>query len=238
MDDAVEAIRSAYAVPGLALAVTDRDGLIVERTYGQADVAAGRPVMPDTMFEIGSIGKSFTACCVMQLVEEGRLDLNAPVTTYLPWFEIRSPFDQPITLHHLLSHTAGMTHGGDITSNSLFEVWALRDSETTMPPGKAFWYSNVGYRVVCAVIEAVEGRPYAECLRERVLDRVGMTDSEPAIRTEARSNGGWPWGTVPGRSTGRRSHPGRWFAPCGSKRPPPTAALPHRRGTWPRICGC
>jgi CubicO group peptidase (beta-lactamase class C family) len=76
LDDVVGAIRSVYAVPGLAVAVTDREGLIVERCYGHADVAAGRPVTSDTMFEIGSIGKSFTACCVMQLVEEGRLDLN------------------------------------------------------------------------------------------------------------------------------------------------------------------
>ena len=195
LDAAVDAVRSTYAVPGLALAVTDRDGLILERTYGLADLATGRPVTPATLFEIGSIGKSFTACCVLQLVEEGRLDLHAPVTAYLPWFEVRSPFE-PITLHHLLTHTAGITRGGDITANSLFEVWALRSTEATVPPGSFFWYSNVGYRVIGAVLEAVEGRPYADILRTRVLERIGMSGSEPAIRTGMRerlATGYGPW---------------------------------------------
>jgi CubicO group peptidase (beta-lactamase class C family) len=151
----------------------------------------------ETLFEIGSIGKSFTACCVLQLVEEGRVDLHAPVTTYLPWFDVRSRFEDPITVHHLLSHTAGITRGGDITSNSLFEVWALRETEATAPPGAVFWYSNVGYRVLGAVLEAVEGRPYGEIIRERVLGRVGMEDSEPVIRTAMRDrlaagHGPWP----------------------------------------------
>jgi CubicO group peptidase (beta-lactamase class C family) len=196
LDDAVEHIRSVFAVPGLALAVTDRDGLLLERTYGHADVGAGRPVTSETLFEIGSIGKSFTACCVLQLVEEGRLDLHLPVTAYLPWFEVRSPFDEPITLHHLLTHTAGITRGGDSSSNSLFDVWSLRSTEVTVPPGSVFWYSNVGYRVIGAVLEAIEGRPYAEILRERVMDRVGMAGSEPSIRTAMRerlANGYGPW---------------------------------------------
>jgi CubicO group peptidase (beta-lactamase class C family) len=196
LDAAVDGIRTVYAVPGLAIALTDCEGLLLDRTYGHADVGAGRPVASETLFEIGSIGKSFTACCVLQLAEEGRLDLHAPVTTYLPWFEIQSPFDEPITLHHLLTHTAGITRGGDITSNSLFDVWALRSTGVTVPPGSVFWYSNVGYRVVGAVLEAVERRPYADILQERVLDRVGMPDSEPAIRTgmrERMANGYGPW---------------------------------------------
>ncbi len=196
LDAAVDGIRSVYSVPGLALAVTDRDGLLLERTYGHADVGAGRPVASETMFEIGSIGKSFTACCVMQLVEEGRLDLHAPVSAYLPWFEVRSAFDEPITLHHLLTHTAGITRGGDSSSNSLFDVWALRSTEVTVSPGSVFWYSNVGYRVIGAVLEAVEARPYRQILRERVLDRVGMPDSEPVIRTGMRdrlATGYGPW---------------------------------------------
>ncbi len=171
--------------------------MLLERQYGHADVGAGRPVAPNTLFEIGSIGKAFTACCVLQLVEEGRLDLDAPVATYLPWFAVRSSFDAPITVHHLLTHTAGITRGADITSNSLFDVWSLRHTEATLAPGSRFWYSNVGYRVVGAVLEAVEGRPYAEILRERVLDRIGMPDSEPVIRTAMRERlavgyGPWP----------------------------------------------
>src|SRR5205823_4186017 len=80
---------------------------------------------------------------------------------------------------------------------SPFEVWALREMEATMPPGSRFWYSNLGYRVVGAVLEAVDGRPYPEIVRDRVLRPVGMHRSEPAIRASTRERlavgyGPWP----------------------------------------------
>ncbi len=196
IDRYVRSLRAAVTIPGLALAVTSRDGLVGVRTYGLAEIASRRPVEPDTLFQIGSIGKSFTACCVLQLVEEGRLDLHAPVTGYLPWFEVRSAFDEPIAPHHLLTHTAGITRGADITSNSLFDVFALRETEATAPPGAFFWYSNVGYRVIGAVIEAVEGRSYPDVLRDRVLVPLGMDRSEPAITNAIRprlAQGYGPW---------------------------------------------
>jgi D-alanyl-D-alanine carboxypeptidase len=197
LDGFVRALRGVYNVPGLALSLTDRERTIAVRVYGHADVERGLPVTPDTLFEIGSIGKSFTACCVLQLVEEGRLDLHEPVTTYLPWFSVRSIFDEPITLHHLLTHTSGLIRGADITSDSVFDVWALRETDTGSPPGASFWYSNVGYRVVGAVLEAVEGRSYADVVRARVLEPVGMAGSAPAIRGAIRDRlavgyGPWP----------------------------------------------
>ena len=196
IDRYIASLRASVTIPGLALAATSRDGLVGVRTYGFAEIASRRPVEPDTLFQIGSIGKSFTACCVLQLVEEGRLDLHTPVTRYLPWFEVRSAFDEPIALHHLLTHTAGITRGADITSNSLFDVWALRTTEASAPPGAFYWYSNVGYRVIGAVIEAVEGRPYPEVLRARVLAPLGMDASEPAITNAIRprlAQGYGPW---------------------------------------------
>ena len=81
---------AAEQAPAIQLAVTDRDGLLAQRSYGYADLAAQRPLTDDHIFEFGSIGKSFTAILCLQLVEEGVLDLHVPVTTYLPWLVIPS----------------------------------------------------------------------------------------------------------------------------------------------------
>ncbi len=94
--------------PGLALAATDREGLLHLATYGFADVAAQTPVTPDTLFEIGSISKSFTAIAMLQMVEAGQLDLHAAVAQYLPWFYVPSDYRTdhapppvvPLSRHH------------------------------------------------------------------------------------------------------------------------------------------
>ncbi|TMK80967.1 MAG: beta-lactamase family protein [Actinobacteria bacterium] len=171
--------------PGLALALTDRNGLVRVSSYGYADVAARIAVRPETLFEIGSIGKCFTAIAVMQAAQEGHVDLHAPVTDYLPWFHVRSEF-APITLHHLLSHTAGIITGADITSDSRYDVWALRDTDASAPPGEHFHYSNVGYRVIGHVLEAVLGRTYREIIHARILVPLEMRASVPAITNEIR----------------------------------------------------
>jgi CubicO group peptidase (beta-lactamase class C family) len=100
--------------PGLALAVTDRERSLGGVVAGYADLAAREPVAAHHRFQIGSISKGFTALAILGQVEEGRIDLDAPVTAYLPWFEVRTAFG-PITVHHLLSHTSGIVTGTDFT---------------------------------------------------------------------------------------------------------------------------
>ena len=77
-------------IPGMVVALTDRVHLLRVSTYGFADIATRAPVTPNTLFEIGSISKSFTSMLLLQLQAEGRLDLRAPVTCYLPWFQVQS----------------------------------------------------------------------------------------------------------------------------------------------------
>jgi CubicO group peptidase (beta-lactamase class C family) len=96
--------------PGMALGVSTRDGERIIRTYGFANRDAQIPVDQATLFEIGSISKHFLSVVFMQLAAEGRIDLHAPVTDYLPWFSVRSAH-APITAHHLLCHTAGLPGG-------------------------------------------------------------------------------------------------------------------------------
>ncbi len=172
-------------IPGLAVAVTDREKTLRASTFGYAEVASGTPVQPGTMFEIGSIGKSFTNIALMQLHDEGRLDLQAPVSRYLPWFEVQSDY-APITTHHLMTHTAGLVSGTDIGAHGLYEAWALRDSRAVAPPGEYFRYSNVGYKTLGFLLEEVDGRPYPDAIQARVLDPLGMSDSHPVIGFETR----------------------------------------------------
>ena len=100
-----------HNIPGLALAITQGDQITFSKGYGTA--GDGRSVTPDTPFYIGSQSKSFTALAIMQLVEQGKLDLEAPVQTYLPWFRVADPqASQQITICHLLQHTSGLSEAG------------------------------------------------------------------------------------------------------------------------------
>jgi CubicO group peptidase (beta-lactamase class C family) len=188
IDAAVETEMERARQPGLTLGLTDRDGTLLIRTYGFADLASRQPVTPDTLFEIGSIGKTFTAVAILQLFDEGRIDLHSPVERYLPWFAVPQPAGPaPITIAHLLSHRAGIVAGIDGTPEAAFQVWSLRDLPTFSAPGERYHYSNVGYKTLGLVLEAVEGRPYREIIRARVLDPLGMSATEPAITNDMRA---------------------------------------------------
>jgi D-alanyl-D-alanine carboxypeptidase len=188
IDAAVQTEMERSRQPGLTLGLTDQDSTLVIRTYGFADLASRQAVTPETLFEIGSIGKTFTAVAILQLVDEGRLDLEAPVDRYLPWFVVPQQAGRPpITIAHLLSHTAGLVAGIDGTPEAAFQVWSLRDLPTFSAPGERFHYSNVGYKALGLVLEAVEGRPYREVIRARILDPLGMSATEPAITHDIRT---------------------------------------------------
>jgi len=165
--------------PGLTLALANREGLIRVSTYGYADTKAGMKVAPETMFEIGSISKSFVGLLLLQLRDEGKLDLNKPIAEYLPWLKINSKF-QAITTHHILSHTGGLPGAPLLLDALLGELW------TAWEPGKRFLYSNTGYNILGFLIEAIDKRPFAESMRTRMLVPLGMTASSPIITNDLR----------------------------------------------------
>lgn len=166
--------------PGLTLAVADRDGLQRVVTYGLGDRERGTHVGPEQLFQIGSISKSFVAICLLQLREEGRLDLHRPIVEYLPWLRIESAFE-PITTHHLLTHTAGLPG-----NPPLFLSDPAAKHRAAYAPGTQFHYCNTGYHALGHLVWALDGRPLPEALRARVLDPLGMSASEPALTFEAR----------------------------------------------------
>ncbi len=224
LDASIDAYRGDGAVPGLALAVTDRNGLVVSRVAGLADVSGGRPVTESTLFEVGSIGKAFTAVVILQLAREGRLDIDDPVFRYLPWFRVPRT-GGAITLRHLLSHTGGISAGVDGTPEATFQVWRLRDLPPGSAPGRRFHYSNVGYKALGLVIAAIEGTSYPVVIRRRILEPVGMTRANPPSRTT--SGIGWPSATAPSTTTvhgatAMRSHQRHGWRPT------------RRMGPWPR----
>ena len=196
--------------PGLSLAITDRDRTIHTAAFGLANIDAGTPVTTDHWFETGSIGKSFTAIALLQLADEGKIDLQAPVTDYLPWFSIQSEFE-PIRLHHLLSHTAGITSGLDFAPDGTIQVWSLRDSVATTPPGTYFHYSNIGYKVLGEVLRAVEGDTYGPTIQRRILDPLGLKDSTPTITSATRDRLAVGYGPL---FDDRPWWPGRLLAPA------------------------
>ena len=186
VDAYAQRVLATGMAPAVAMAITDRERTLAARTYGAA--------APDALWPVGSIGKSFTAVLALQLAEEGVLDLHAPVTDYVPWLSAGSR-PTPITLHHLLTHSAGVIASSDRAPASTYDVIALADIETGFAPGEHRHYSNVGFRAVGVVLEAVTGQRYGELLQRRVLDRLGLRDSVPVMLHETRRR--LPGGHVP-----------------------------------------
>ncbi|MFV2044620.1 MAG: serine hydrolase domain-containing protein [Anaerolineales bacterium] len=185
LDQLVEERMRISNVPGVAMALTNREKPIRVTTYGYSDVGAKSPVTQETLFRIGSITKSFTCIVLLQLQEEGLLDLHQPVAHYLPWFNVKSDYG-PITLHHLMSHTAGIIAGADFTCESLYEIWALRQMEAAAPPGRHYHYSSLGYRVLGVILEDLLGSSHRDIIQGRILDPLGMSDTAPSVTQEIR----------------------------------------------------
>lgn len=193
LEDALDAI-SAYApqalreqgTPGLSVAITDRTKTLRVIALGYANLDAKTPVTAQTRFAIGSITKSMTALALMQDVDAGRLDLNARVQRYLPWFSIHSP--NPILVHELLSHTAGTPDDFSPMLGYVDDIVALRSARTLFAPGTAWSYSNDGYATAGAILAKLDGKPWSAALQSRVLGPLGMTDSSPVYTPEAMAS--------------------------------------------------
>ena len=185
LDGLAAATMESMGLTGMAIAVTDRRQTVLSVAYGVADLATREPVSDATLFEIGSLGKPFTVVALLQLYEAGEIDLHAPVSRYLPWFEVQSDHP-PITIHHLLNHTGGLPRGTDIAPHGLYESWALRYRKTGAPPGSFFWYSNIGYKTLGFIVEQITGRSLPDVIRDNILEPLGMTETHPAVTFAAR----------------------------------------------------
>lgn len=197
----------ATGVPGAAYAIIDLEG--ESRAAAWGETGDGDPVDLDTPFLWGSVAKPVTATAAMTLVEDGLLDLDAPVTAYLPDFALADEDrSDRITVRHLLEQTSGLPEGTGVTDRYDHHedpygeaVADLADVEPLAEPGEAFQYASANYVVAGAVVEAVAGVPYTEYLRAAVLDPLGMdTVVTTRAQTDAVPRGhsvvfGQPWPT-------------------------------------------
>jgi CubicO group peptidase (beta-lactamase class C family) len=188
-----------YGLAGAAVAVV-RPGAPPEfECIGPADIASGRTVTPETVFRIASISKTMTAIAIMQLRDEGRLDLDEPVNAYLKAFTVEPPAgERAITVRHLLTHTSGIGElprlgavldrkqfglgppGADPAVLSSLYRGSLR---TDVPAGSKWAYANHAFAVLSQVVEDMSGEPFASSMTERLFKPLGM-DSTSYLRNE------------------------------------------------------
>lgn len=163
-----------------------KDGKVLHRAaYGYADESNKRPNKVDTQFLLGSLTKSFTAVTVMQLVDEGKLDLHVPLSRYIP--KLRKDLGQGLTLHLLLKHQSGLPvhlerlagykeeDGKDFSSAEVLQL--INTSRTSFTPGARYEYSNLNYHLAALAIETVTGTSYATVLQERTFGPLKMSSS-------------------------------------------------------------
>ncbi|HEY6739158.1 MAG TPA: serine hydrolase domain-containing protein, partial [Actinopolymorphaceae bacterium] len=180
LTERLPSLLTEHEVPGASVAVL-ADDEIVEVAGGVLHKHTGVEVTTDSVFHVGSITKVWTATLIMQLVDEGRLDLDAPVRTYLPKFRVADEHaSATVTTRHLLNHTAGWegdiftptTSGDDAVERFVDDI--MPTVRQTLPPGEMFSYNNAGFVVLGRIIEVLREKPWAQVLRERLAEPLGL----------------------------------------------------------------
>lgn len=186
IDAYVSAAMDDLKIPGVALAIVRGTRIVHLQGLGMAD-ETGRRVTAQTPFRIGSITKSFTALAVMQLVEAGKLELDAPIQRYLPWFRLAdAKASAQLTVRHLLNQTSGLS---TLTGNAFWEsqegldilVRRLRTVDLSQPVGARFQYSNLNYSIAGLLIEASSGQVYADYLTRHIFVPLAMHHSHATV---------------------------------------------------------
>jgi CubicO group peptidase (beta-lactamase class C family) len=182
-------------IPGAAVCVVKDGQMLFAKGYGSADLQAGRPVNAQTtLFRIGSVSKLFTATAVLQLAEQGKLSLHADVNTYLKTFHLPATYPEPITLAHLLTHTAGFEgretglQAARTTSDlkPLGQLLAEHMPARVRPPGELTAYSNYGIALAGYIVEQVSGMPFEQYVEQHIFQRLRMRSSTFRQPVEAR----------------------------------------------------
>ena len=187
--DAVSIIRDAVdadEMPGAVILVARRGKIILHQAFGYSDIERQKPLQTDTLFRMASNSKAVTAAGILILADEGVVDLDAPIGTYLPAFA--NPQWKPVTVRHLLTHTSGSpidrlfltpllpTNKAKYPNRLIAEVNRFSESPLVEPPGNKYSYNNAGYNILAGLIENLTGS-YKEHLRTRIYLPLGMSDS-------------------------------------------------------------
>lgn len=171
--------------PGAVFMVAKGGKLIYRKAFGKANVELDVDLTPDNVFQLGSMTKQFTAVAILQLAEQGKLDLKAPIVKYIPDY----PAGDKITIHHLLTHTSGIKDftkmkslnkiaQQDLSPKELIDFF--KNEPVDFAPGEKFEYNNSGYVVLGYIIELVSGETYENYVKKNIFDKAGMKHSRYA----------------------------------------------------------
>ena len=180
VDAFVQGLMQKRHIPGVSVAVVHDGSVVLEKGYGLANLELGVPATENTVYQLASVTKTFTATAVMMLVQEGKLALDDKITERLP--DLPTAW-QKVTIRHLLSHTSGIksytsvrdfhkTSRKDYAQRELLDLVAKEPLEFT--PGEKWNYSNTGYFLLGMLIEKVGGKPYGEFMAERIFKPLNM----------------------------------------------------------------
>ena len=178
-------------VPGVVLALVDDQEIVWQESFGHANIEDEKFASADTVYRVASVSKTFTALAIMKLYEDGIIDLDEPITDYLPDFSIKSRFpdSDPITIRSILSHRTGLADPenrflGEYTGLEPFErislkeiVDALKDDYVAYPVGYRFNYSTTGFALLGRIIEVMTGHEYSDYMQANIFTPLGMNDS-------------------------------------------------------------
>lgn len=188
-DSLLEPIAEKYvgkSVPGACVIISEKGRIVFSGGYGFARLEDRKPMDPEnTVFEWGSLSKTFVWVSVMQLAEKGKIDLKQDIRTYLPDGFLRSlRYPEPVTMLHLMNHTAGfeeqltdLRYYSRTEEQSLHEVMFFRQPEQVFPPGEISAYSNWGAALAALIVERISGQEYREYVKEHILTPLGMRNT-------------------------------------------------------------
>jgi CubicO group peptidase (beta-lactamase class C family) len=177
-------------VPSVVMALVDDQEVVWQEAFGYADLEEKIFASVDTVYRVASVSKPFTGLAIMKLYEDGMIDIDAPITDYLPDFSVKTRFpdSDPITIRSIMAHRAGLP-SSSIRLESDFElesyetmslediVNSLKDQYVAYPVGYRYKYQNLGFSLLGRIIEVVTGSEFADYMQDNILNPIGMNDS-------------------------------------------------------------
>jgi CubicO group peptidase (beta-lactamase class C family) len=199
LDRVLEEIVTGWGIPGLGVGIVQEGEIVYARGFGVQSLEKRVPVTPDSIFCVASVAKCFTASAVMQLVEAGKIDLDAPIAGYLPYFKLDDERYMLITIRQMLSHTSGMPDFSESEYDEMVVnpevdegaperlVRSLNSRKMVAAPGERFMYSNIAYNVLGNLVAKISGQTFETYMKEHLLTPTGMPESTfffPEVNSE------------------------------------------------------
>lgn len=192
LDEFISSVMNQWKVPGLAIAVIHNDQVILSKGYGYRDVEKKLPVTPKTLFAIGSITKSFTVCLLSMLADEGKLDWDKPVRSYLPDFQLKDQTaTEQMTPRDLVTHRSGLPrhdglwYGSQLTRRQMYE--RLRHLEPSKAFRSTYQYNNLMFMTAGILAEQITGTKWETLVQQRLFQPLGMTQSNCSVNDSQKA---------------------------------------------------